>query len=158
KSFAPRNEEMPRYLRDVADSRRRGCVHCHQVKEMLDRDREKHGTTRDDLAWRYPLPENIGLELEVDRGNVVKMVNEASPSAKAGLRPGDVVKQLNGVPIHSMADVQFALDRAPKTGATAIAWQRGEQEMSEQLALASGWRKTDLTWRPSMQDRLAAAR
>src|SRR5262249_10552043 len=107
---------------------------------------------------RYPLPENIGLELEVDRGNVVKMVNQTSPSAKAGLRQGDVVKQLNGVPIHSMADVQFALDRSPKAGATEIAWQRGEQEMTQQLALANGWRKSDLTWRPSMQERLAAAR
>ena len=49
-----------------------------------------------------------------------------SPASRAGLDAGDVVRRLGGVPIHSVADVQYALDRAPKAGAVEIVWRRGE--------------------------------
>src|SRR5205823_5371734 len=57
----------------------------------------------------------------------------------------------NGVPIHSFADAQFALDIAPATGSIDIAWQRDNRIVTNKLALFDGWRKTDISWRPSMQ-------
>jgi S1-C subfamily serine protease len=151
KVFAPRSEEGRKTIRDVPTSRsRRGCYHCHQVRETLDDDLKRKGKWDRDLAFRYPLPDNLGLFLEVDRGNVVERVQPESPAAKAGLKKGDVVQLLGGVPVHSIADAQFALERAPKKGAVEIAWKRGDKATSAELALAEGWRKADIRWRPSL--------
>lgn len=152
KSFAPRQREPKRFVRDVPGLAWRGrCIHCHQVKEALNADLRKRGVWERDLAFRYPLPENVGLELEVDRGNVVKAVKAKSPAAEAGLAKGDVVRRLGEVPIHSFADVQYALDIAPRTGAIEIAWLHDGEEHTGKLALAPGWRVSDVSWRPSMQ-------
>ncbi len=159
KAFAPKSGDAPLFLRDTAFSRRGGrCMHCHQVKEVLNAELEKKGKWSRDLVWRYPLPENIGLTLEVDRGNVVKEVTGNSPAAAAGLQVGDVVRRLNGVPVHSFADAQYALDKAPRAGTIPISWRRGDDVREGQLALAEGWRKTDLSWRPSMQRLIPSAR
>src|SRR5262249_43006359 len=85
------------------------------------------------------------------RGNVVENVAPESPAARAGLQPGDVVRQLGPVPVHSFGDATFALDRAPRTGTLAVSWDRGEQSLTAPLALAEGWRKTDIRWRPSLR-------
>src|SRR5205823_4150621 len=90
KAFAPKSQEAPRFLRDVSGGRRGGrCLHCHQVREALNADLRRSGKWTPDLVWRYPLPENVGLELEVDRGNVIKEVKPKSPAAAAGLQAGD---------------------------------------------------------------------
>src|SRR5262249_29178738 len=100
----------------------------------------------------YPLPENLGFDLDVNRGNVIQHVKGGSSAARAGLKADDIVRRLNAVPIHSFADVQFALDIAPKEGFVEIVWQRGEKLQSGKLALPQGWRKTDISWRPSMRE------
>lgn len=150
----PPKREPPRTIRDLAVGRRLGsggCVHCHQVNEALKADLEKAGKWSRELVWRYPPPDNLGLVLEVDRGNVVERIEPGSSAARAGLKAGDVVERLNGVPIYSFADAQYALDRAPKTGTTTVSWRRGEQGLKAELALAGGWRKSDISWRPSLQ-------
>ena len=158
KAFAPRSEAAPKFIRQVGEFRRRRCLHCHQVREILNADLRKKGKWSRDLVWRYPLPENVGLELEVDRGNVIKKVRDKSPAAAAGLRAGDVLRRLKGVPIHSFGDAQFALDKAPRAGSVEVVWQRGEKSGKGRLKLADGWRRTDITWRPSMPDYVPWAR
>jgi hypothetical protein len=152
KTFAPRSEAAPRLVRWRSGFRRGGrCLHCHQVKETLNADLQRQGKGAPDLAWRYPLPENVGLVLEVDRGNVVKEVLPGSPAAAAGLKVGDVLRRLGDVPVHSFADVQFALDRAPAAGSITAAWQHDDGTRTGRLAVAEGWRRTDITWRPSVR-------
>jgi len=119
---------------------------------------QRAGKWNRDLAWRYPLPDNLGLELQVDRGNVIKEVRPKSPASVAGLQAGDVVGRLNGVPVHSLADAQFALDRAPKKGSIEVVWRRDDRVLKDQLSLPDGWRKSDISWRPSLQRLVPAAR
>jgi S1-C subfamily serine protease len=158
-AFAPRSQEAPRFLRQVFDQRGLGhCMHCHQVKEALNAELRKAGKWTRDLVWRYPLPENLGFLFEVDRGNVVREVQDKSPASAAGLQAGDVLRQLHGVPTHSFADTQFALDRAPPAGSVEVAWQRGDQIRQGRLRLPDGWRKTDISWRPSVQEFVPSAR
>jgi S1-C subfamily serine protease len=133
-------------------------MHCHQVKETLNADLKRAGKWSRDAVWRYPLPDNLGFALEVDRGNVVREVKEGSAAFVTSLKPGDVLQRLGTVPIHSFADAQFALDRAPKAGAIEVVWRRGEREMNGQLTLAEGWRKTDISWRPSLRRLIPSAR
>jgi S1-C subfamily serine protease len=55
------------------------------------------------------------------------------------------------VPIHSLADAAFALDRAPNAGKIAVTWKRKNATSSASLELPEGWRKSDIAWRPSLQ-------
>lgn len=140
-----------------ATSGNAGCVHCHQAKEILYDDLKQTGQWSQDLAWRYPPPDNLGFILDVDRGNVVSQVDPYSSAAETGLKSGDVVEELNGLPVRSFADAQFALDRAPKSGSLPIAWKRGEESLIGNLSLSAGWRKTDISWRPSLAGMIATA-
>lgn len=149
----------PKYIRDYPGGRnRRGCIHCHQVKEIINADLKRTGQwTRDDY-WRSPLPDNLGILLEVDRGDVVKAIAADSSAEKAGLQPGDVLEKIGSVSVNSLGDAQFALDKAPKQGTIDATWLRGGKQMKGQLTLDKGWRKADLAWRPSMRNQLPSAR
>jgi predicted metalloprotease with PDZ domain len=156
--LAPRSQPERKTTRDLTSFRGRGCMHCHQVREALDAEQRRSGQWSREQVWRYPLPENLGVRLEVDRGSVVESVAENSPASATGLKPGDMLTKLNGVPIHSFGDAQFALDRAPARGEIAVSWQRGDQTMEQKLTLPEGWRQTDLGWRTSLRHSLATLR
>ena len=102
--------------------------------------------------WVYPLPENVGITLDVDVGDHVKAVAVCSAAERAGLKPGDHIAKLNGYSVASFADATYALHKAPVKGSIPIAWMRDGKESSGTLEVAEGWRKTNLTWRPSMLD------
>jgi hypothetical protein len=132
----------------------RGCIHCHQVKEFRRELLRAEGRWNRDDVWVYPLPENIGLTLEVDRGDRVRAVKRGSPAARAGVLPGDTLRSINGMPVASFADAQYALHRTPARGHAPISWEHDGQTRTAGLDLAEGWRRTNLTWRPSMLDLL----
>jgi predicted metalloprotease with PDZ domain len=130
----------------------RGCIHCHNVNEFRRAAERAAGTWDRDSIWAYPLPENIGIVLHKDQGDRVEAVQPHSPAAEAGLQAGDRLLQLNGYPVASFADVSYALHKAPKQGSIPVIWTRGDRQFSAMLKLAPGWRKTNITWRPSLLD------
>jgi len=157
--FTPRESGKPFYIRDIAPPRGLGrCIHCHQAKEVIYDRMDREGKWNLDMAFRYPLPDNLGFVLDVDRSNIVKEVNRVSPAANAGIQPGDEITTLNRVPIHSFGDAGFALDGAPKRGSITVSWQRGDREMSGKITLPDRWRRTDISWRPSLQGFVASPR
>jgi serine protease Do len=79
---------------------------------------------------------------------------QESPAAKAGIEKGDQLRTLKGVPVHSFGDAIYALDSAPAKGQVEVVWARGDKTQSAKLELTEGWRKTDITWRPSQQHRI----
>lgn len=146
-----RVEDLPAAKR-VAD-----CIHCHQVNEFRRAKAKADGTWKRQDVWVYPPPENVGFGLEPDRGDMVAAVGPGSPAEKAGLRVGDRIVSLNGRPVASFADATYALQRGPAgAGEIPVVWRRGAAEHSAKLVVADGWRKTNLTWRPSMLDMLPA--
>lgn len=141
-------EEYP-----AAQTLRKGeCIHCHQVYEFRRAALKAAGRWNREERWIYPLPENIGLTLEVDQGDRLRAVAPQSPAGKAGLHAGDTLRTVNGRPVASFADVQYALHRAPAKGRISITWQSGRATKTAALELANGWRETNLTWRPSLLD------
>jgi hypothetical protein len=151
----PRETAEPLYIERVPRALNfRGCIHCHQTKEIRRDDLIAAGKWKREDIWVYPLPENVGITLEKDRGNRVRSVSAASPAQSVGIRPGDVLQQLNGFTINSFADAQYALHKAPIKGQVAISWLSDGKIRTADLTLADGWRKTNLTWRPSMLDLL----
>jgi predicted metalloprotease with PDZ domain len=154
----PPRRGKPQRVEDypAATSLGRGCIHCHQVSELRRGGRKAAGLWKREEVWSYPLPENVGLTLEVDRGNHVRAVAGGTPAAKAGVRPGDVIREVNGVVVASQADFQYGLHRAPWKGKVALSWERGGKPHAAELELADGWKKTNITWRPSLLDILPA--
>lgn len=130
----------------------RGCIHCHQVWEGRRHEAKLTGQFRRDDLWVYPLPENVGITLDIDEGNKVKAVTPDSPAAKVGIRAGDILKHLNKTPVFSFGDAQYGLHHAPAEGTIPVGWQRDGEAMSANLEVETGWRKTNPTWRPSMLD------
>ncbi|MSR30899.1 MAG: PDZ domain-containing protein [Gemmataceae bacterium] len=128
-----------------------GCAHCHQVREALNHSLVRSGKWEREMIWRFPFPENAGLVLDVDKGNQVARVIPESPAQKAGILKGDDIRFMNGLPIHSLADFQYALDRSPKEGKVKITWQRNGQSFQSELEFAKDWKKSDLSWRPSQK-------
>lgn len=136
----------------------RGCIHCHNVKEIQNDELKRLGQWSREKLWRYPMPENIGLTLEIDRGNVVKSVDQESAAGATGIQQGDIIDEIGGLRVRSFADAQTLLDKAPVKGTLALKWFRGGEQHSAKLTLNDGWRRTDISWRPSMQRYLAAPR
>jgi serine protease Do len=129
----------------------RACIHCHQVYDLRRESLQASGKWQLDELWVYPLPENIGLTLDRDRGDRIAHVAADSPAARAGIRAGDRLLTVNDQSIASFADVQYALHRAPARGTLTITWRQGERMRKAGLTLANGWRKTDISWRWSLR-------
>ncbi len=145
---APRTVEQYPAIRRLPE---RACIHCHQVYDLRRESLQAAGKWRREDLWVYPLPENIGLTLDVDRGDRVARVSPDSLATRAGIRAGDRLLTIDERPIASFADVQYALHRAPAHGSLTITWQHAEQALTRELPLAEGWRKTDLSWRWSLR-------
>lgn len=130
----------------------RGCIHCHNVNEFRRADRQKAGTWTRDEVWVYPLPENVGLTLDVDIDDRVNAVAKGSPADAAGVKAGDTLTRVGNVPVASFADAIYGLHKSPAAGDIPIRWTRDGKELSGTLKVTAGWRKTNPTWRPSMLD------
>lgn len=148
----PQTPLLAENLAEAKKLRRGECIHCHQVKEFRRAEAKAAGTWQRSELWGYPLPENVGLTLEIERGNVVRSVAGNSPAAKLGFQPGDIVRTLAGKSVASFADAQYALHHAPAKGDVPVTWTRDGAAQTGTLALADGWRKTNITWRPSLLD------
>ena len=155
--IAPKNLVVRKVEDYPAAKKKRGndCIHCHLVNEFQRDLMQKKGEWKRTDLQVYPLPENIGIILDQDRGDLVKAVFPQSPAQKIGLQKGDRLAKVNGTSIASFADLSYALHKAPQSGEIAISWIREREVKSDQLSLSDGWRKTNLAWRPSLIDLLA---
>jgi membrane-associated protease RseP (regulator of RpoE activity) len=127
------------------------CIRCHQVYDLRRQSLQMSGKWSLDELWVYPPPENVGLTLEVDRGDYVARVAPGSAAARLGLTKGDRLLTLDGRPVASYGDVQYALHKAPAKGKIEVRWRHGGEERAGELALAAGWRKSDVSWRWSLR-------
>src|SRR5262249_28764747 len=71
-------EEFPEVRRLAKNE----CIHCHQVYEFTRHQRKQAGTWDREERWLYPPPQNLGLSLDVDRGNRVRSVAAGSAAAR----------------------------------------------------------------------------
>ena len=131
---------------------RQGCVHCHQVNDILRQpaiDAHTFDKQRDMYVW--PLPENIGVEVDRDDGLKVKSVKAESPAARAGINAGDLIGAASGRRLFGQADLRAALHRGPRdAGRIDLVWLHDGKVREGTLELTNGWRKTVLDWRMSL--------
>jgi serine protease Do len=109
------------------------------------------GTWTLNEVWVYPLPENVGWTLAVDPGNRITGIAAKSVADVAGMKAGDVLVEVNRLPVATFTDVQYALHKAPTVGELPVKWNRGGKPMEAKLKLPEGWRQTDVSWRRSLK-------
>ena len=138
-----------RVPKDIPPVERRHCIECHQVRGNVLRHKwqEKRLTSAD--IWPYPLPENIGLKMDVDDGLRVKTVASNSPAERAGIAAGDELVTLDVQRLISQADIQWVLHRAPVETTVVAALKRGGKELPKTIVLSGSWKESDLSWRAS---------
>ena len=133
----------------LAQQTERGnCIHCHNIHDAEQLHAKQSGTFTQDLLWRYPLPDNIGLKIDRVSGLKVAEVLDGSPAAKAGLKVGEDVVRMNGQRITSIADMQWVLHQLPNTVSELVV--EGSQSGKQTVSLPAGWKKSDISWRGSM--------
>ena len=69
------------------------------------------------------------LGLREDRGVVVRSVADSSPAADAGIRPGDVLVEVDHQRVASVAEMKRVLDRHPKNTPVVVLLQRHDQSL-----------------------------
>jgi serine protease Do len=68
----------------------------------------------------------------------------------SGIRAGDVITQAESARVITPADLQFVLNTIPDPGSVTLNLLRdGKPLPPAKLTLPAGWRKTDISWRPS---------
>jgi hypothetical protein len=132
------------------------CIHCHQIRDaeraLL---RERKQPILDNVLYPYPNPAHYGLVFDVKQCATLAGVKADSPAEKAGLQAGDALAELNGQPLLSIADVQWVLHNLPVNDQGQTLKARVEREGKTRevtIALPPGWRKQDISWRPTTWD------
>jgi serine protease Do len=150
-----RPEDLP-LLRDVTRQEPRFCCRCHLVNDALNAEARRQGQTdkerRKESFYAFPPPETLGVEPERVRGNRVRAVTPRSPADRAGLRPGDVLRTVNGQPVLTTFDIQAALNDFDDRGPLAVVVERDGKEVTCRLDLPPGWRRWDTSWRKSLHN------
>jgi serine protease Do len=76
-----------------------------------------------------PLTPETAARLGLRRGTqgvLVTRVDPAGPSARAGVRDGDVIQEVNRQPVHSPAEVRDAMQRSGNGSAVLLVMRGGE--------------------------------
>ncbi|HLY12207.1 MAG TPA: Trx7/PDZ domain-containing (seleno)protein [Planctomycetota bacterium] len=132
-----------------ADGTRQKCVHCHMIREAeLWTLRSAGEPIPETLLWAYPMPDAVGLSMDLKERATVKDVAAGSAAEKGGFRAGDSIRRLHGQPILSVADVQWVLHTAQAPVRIDAEIDRNGAPAKASLDLAGGWRRgEDFSWR-----------
>jgi serine protease Do len=135
--------------RSTEQTERKGCIHCHHIHDGYNETAQNAGTFDQETMWKYPLPDQVGMAIDVDSGAVVESVAEGSFAATAGIRIGDTVVSMNGQPIISQADMQWVLHHVAPESELAVVVERDGVEAMKTLALSGAWKRSNIVWRAS---------
>lgn len=132
----------------------KGCIHCHHVWKGVRRSLQvEKKPLPNNLLWVYPMPDAVGISIDPADGVKVTSVAAGTPAAKAGVQADDVVSAINGAPVGSIADFQFALQNTPDQSSLKLEVLRDGAKKTLTLALSGDWRKAaDFSWRASTGD------
>lgn len=133
------------------ETQKKNCIHCHMVQEGLNRVIEKKSDYHpDQIRSLYPVPERLGVVLDVDDGLMVARILPNSHASKAGLMRGDEITKVQGQPLISPADMIWALRSVPDPGTVKIEFLREEKPIVVSIPMPAKWKVSDISWRASM--------
>ena len=142
---------LPNKRKYQQQTERSNCIHCHNIHDAEYNDAYAKGQITKDFHWRYPLPENVGLVIDRDDGQLIKNVKTGSAASLAGLQSGDQIVVINGQAITSIADIQWVfhnLSNGPERIRLDVV--RNGVVKKVNLITKQDWKKTDFSWRGSL--------
>ncbi len=86
---------------------------------------------------KQELQETKGLEVKADKGVLIVKVATNSPSAKAGIKPGDVIESLQGKEVQDPSSVQQLVEATPVGQEIPITLDRNGQKISLNVKVES---------------------
>src|SRR5262245_46376473 len=89
-------EEIPTMKALMARRKENKCIHCHDVKVAELKHVQEQGRFTRDLVFTYPAPSAVGIHLDPNIQNKIRVVTPRSPADKAGVREGDMVLSADG--------------------------------------------------------------
>jgi hypothetical protein len=120
----------------------KGCIHCHEVQDYEFLTARGAGQpVADRQLWTWPMPDALGLSLDVNERSTVAAVKAGSPAEKAGFKAADRIVAMEGQPLVSIADVQWVLHSAKEPGSVKCEVDRAGRKVDLTLSLAAGWRR-----------------
>jgi serine protease Do len=130
------------------------CIHCHQIHDTPRRAmRDSGDVLPHKLLTPYPMPSVLGIEMDPKTVATVKEVLPGSVAAKAGLAVDDVVQQMRGQAILSLADMQWVLHHTTGAGTLTFRVSRDGVAKDVVMTLAADWdQQADIGWRVSTWD------
>ena len=135
------------------DTRRKNCVHCHNVQEGLNRALDAKPDYHPSMVQsRFPTPEQCGLTMDMDHGLKIKSIEKGSAAGRARLKAGDELTEINGQKLISVADIIWALRASKDPGSAKVVYQRDGTTRRATLSLKKGWKIADIAWRTSTFD------
>ncbi len=132
----------------AAETTRRHCIHCHMIHDAEHAHAQRSKTFTHEMLLRFPLPNNVGLELDRTSGTRIIKVFRGSAAAGTELKAGDEIIRMNGQRIASIADLQWVLHGLPNTN-TELNLESDRSGL-QTLKLKAGWKKYDISWRGSI--------
>jgi hypothetical protein len=132
----------------------RSCIHCHQVRDAERRVLRATGKPlADRVVYPWPMPDQLGMKLDAKQRARIVRVDDKSAAQQAQLKAGDEILRINGQPMLSIADVQWALHNAKPPTQLSLLVLRDGKIATHRLPLAEGWRRGgNISWRPTSWD------
>jgi serine protease Do len=131
-----------RELKWESDNVTQSCVHCHQIGHAFRAWHRNRGERiPDELIYPMPDPITLGLQIDNRTTGLVRRVRALSLAERAGFQKRDDVVAIDGAPIFSVADMAWALHRAPDQGSMRWTVLSGGQRQDLTLDLPFGWRR-----------------
>lgn len=144
----PEMEEMFQTRTRYKDKSSRHCIHCHMVPRAEVAALHRLGKSiPDEMFWHFPLPQEIGIELDPKEVATISSIRALPIADNSELRVGDRIRNINGQPILSMADVQWILNHAKNRDTLRLDIERDGKPMQVKVLLRTGWRLQIGDWR-----------
>jgi Do/DeqQ family serine protease len=117
------------------------AVPSNMVRAVVDQLLRHGEVRRGEIGLQVQdLTPDLARALRVDpvQGVVVAQVAQGSAAARAGLRTGDIVTAVDGVPVRSAADFNNRVGLAETGSDLAVAYQRGSQRRTATVRVEAG--------------------
>ncbi len=147
-------EEIPSMAKRLKQKQKIDCFHCHMVYDSFREDARAARKWSNTEIWKWPLPDQVGLLMDVEDPSVVQKVKSSSAAYRAKIRSKDRILYMENQRVRTHSDIQWVLQNASsKATSLRVVVERKGKEKELKLRLRKGWKVSNpetVSWRPTV--------